>query len=233
MSIKNDSIFWERGIFYVSDLVSNLHKKKKKKEIFILSLVLWVLFSGDYNPQGLVRSSGSMVETASAADLIQRRQRSEFQCKLLKCLTFLNLYEYWHYLLCSTNLNFTLFGFFSECQGHSFHCSEGESCHHYHKSLALHLMCFKDYKLSISLTLTSDWLIVLQANPELVPSALTLALNDALTYDKVRWGIICLYFRSLVRTSIFHNEPYFVSHKFAGYQIWRSKWINTIQVTVT
>ncbi|KAK4794168.1 hypothetical protein SAY86_012162 [Trapa natans] len=62
---------------------------------------------------GLVRSSGSMVETASAADLIQLRQRSEFQS-------------------------------------------------------------------SIKATLS----VALKANPELVPSVLTLALNDALTYDK-------------------------------------------------
>lgn len=183
-------LFSESGEYSMFPILCQICIRRKERKKYLFSLVLWVLFSGDYNPQGLARSSGPMVETASAADLIQRRQRSEFQCKLLKCLTFLNLYEYWHYLLCSTNLNFTLFGFFSECQGHSLHCSEGESCHHYHKSLALHLMCFRNYKLSISLTLTSDWLIVLQANAELVPSVLTLALNDGLTYDKVRWGVI-------------------------------------------
>ncbi|OWM79980.1 hypothetical protein CDL15_Pgr006284 [Punica granatum] len=61
----------------------------------------------------LIGSSGSMVETASAADLIQRRQRSEFQSRIKGTL-------------------FT----------------------------------------------------ALKANPELVPSVLTLALNDAMTYDK-------------------------------------------------
>ncbi|XP_050215341.1 thylakoid lumenal 29 kDa protein, chloroplastic [Mercurialis annua] len=62
---------------------------------------------------GLLASSGSFVQMANAADLNQRRQRSEFQCNIKKTLS-----------------------------------------------------------------------IALKEKPELIPSILTLALNDAMTYDK-------------------------------------------------
>lgn len=60
-------------------------------------------------------------------------------------------------------------------------------------------LCFPFTYLSLSVAWNSDLDNLLKAKPELVPSLLTMALNDAITYDKV-WslnGFISLAFGSL------------------------------------
>lgn len=46
--------------------------------------------------------------------------------------------------------------------------------------------------------------MLMQGNPDLVPSVLTLALNDAITYDKVRYDLHIAYlpYRKKVKTYI-------------------------------
>lgn len=69
----------------------------------------------------LMASSGSFIKNASAADLIQRRQRSEFLCEFFKCYFFMlewAIDPYSHPLL------------YSKYQGNPLYGSKGKSCQH-------------------------------------------------------------------------------------------------------
>ncbi|TYI75918.1 hypothetical protein E1A91_D06G040100v1 [Gossypium mustelinum] len=93
----------------------------------------------------LLASSGSWVEMASAADLIQRRQRSEFLSSIKETLAKA-------------------------------------------MTVCLHIL-FRASKVKTSICVCRHNLrfrieFVMLGNPDLIPSMLTLALNDAMTYDK-------------------------------------------------
>lgn len=45
----------------------------------------------------------------------------------------------------------------------------------------------------------------MQGNKDLIPSILTLALNDAITYDKVSYYLVCFIFKSIAD---FENEKF-------------------------
>lgn len=138
----------------------------------------------------MIDGSTSFSGVATAADLIERRQRSEFQCRStrivisiappLKMLCFIltiKIEVFW--LFFAAKIKDTLYVAIKVRHPSS--------------------LCFPFTYLSLSVAWNSDPDNLLKAKPELVPSLLTMALNDAITYDKV-WslnGFISLAFGSL------------------------------------
>jgi len=137
---------------------------------------------------GSTRFSG----VATAADLIERRQRSEFQCRsshivtsiappwMLCFILTIEIEVFW--LLFAAKIKDTLYVAIKVI--HTLHFIVLSVF----LSPIYHFCCWN-----------SEPDNLLKAKPELVPSLLTLALNDAITYDKV-WslnGFISLAFGSL------------------------------------
>jgi L-ascorbate peroxidase len=151
---------------------------------------------------GSTRFSG----VATAADLIERRQRSEFQCRSPHIVISIVLPWMLCFILTIEIEVFWLF-FAAKIKDALYIAIKVR-----HLS-SLYSVFFFFFHLSItSVAWNSEPNNLLKAKPELVPSLLTMALNDAITYDKV-WVSEWLYIISIwvpllvFRVGLFFYRP--------------------------